>query len=73
MRADLKENLNPKVATLVRGKGLLNAVVIPKTEGNVFIFISETTALNILKYISYVKNLQICSSNIGFSKVRSWN
>ena len=33
LRDDLKKNLNPDVATIVRGKGLLNSVVIPQTEG----------------------------------------
>ena len=33
LRDDLKKNLNLDVATIVRGKGLLNAVVIPQTEG----------------------------------------
>lgn len=33
LRDDLKKNLNPDVAKIVRGKGLLNAVVIPQTEG----------------------------------------
>ena len=33
LRADLKANLNPEVAKLVRGRGLLNAVIINHTEG----------------------------------------
>jgi len=32
LRANLKETLDSKVCSLVRGKGLLNAIVIPETE-----------------------------------------
>ena len=33
LRSQLKEKLNPNVCTIVRGKGLLNAIVIPETDG----------------------------------------
>lgn len=33
LRSELDEKLDKNVATIVRGKGLLNAVVIPETPG----------------------------------------
>ena len=32
-RQELKSRLNPDIVSIVRGKGLLNAIVIPTTEG----------------------------------------
>jgi len=32
LRTNLKEKLNPDICTVVRGRGLLNAIVIPETE-----------------------------------------
>ena len=42
-REELERNLNKDIATTVRGKGLLNAVVIQETKGMLSKFYSNKT------------------------------
>ena len=42
LRAQLKEKLNPDICTIVRGKGLLNAIVIPETDGRLIVHVPRS-------------------------------